>query len=170
MRKISITLLAGIVLIAAGVGGLLVSGVAGWTQTDEGSPGGQGWWGWPHGPMMRGFGRHHMFGPWSAPGPGGQTLPPVAGARTVDIVATDFAFNPAEVRVKAGEVVNLRVVNQGVTVHDLVIPFEGIWLIAPPGQTVISGFRSDVPGEYAFFCSVPGHREAGMVGRIVVTP
>ncbi|MDR7486077.1 MAG: cupredoxin domain-containing protein [Armatimonadota bacterium] len=170
MGKVSGTLLAGLVLMAIGVGGLVVSGITGWTQTDEGWPGGWGWWGWPHGPMMPGFGRHHMFGPWSAPGPGRGALPPVAGARTVDVVATDFAFNPAEVRIRAGEVVNLRLVNQGVTAHDLVVPSQGIWLVAPTGRTAVSGFRSDVPGEYEFFCSVPGHREAGMVGRIVVTP
>jgi nitrite reductase (NO-forming) len=94
----------------------------------------------------------------------------VAGARTVDIAAADFSFQPAEITVRAGEVVNLRLQNKGVTVHDLVIPSHGVWLVAPPGASVAAGFRADRPGEYEFYCSVPGHREAGMTGKIIVTP
>ncbi|MGQ0550058.1 MAG: cupredoxin domain-containing protein [Armatimonadota bacterium] len=137
----------GVLLIAIGILGLLIlSGLSwGWGGTD--------WWRWHHGPLMR-----------------GEVLPPIAGARTIDIVAGDFSFKPAEITIKAGEVVNLKLVNQGVTVHDLVVPAQGIWMVVPPEQSTTSGFRSDLQGEYQFFCSVPGHREAGMVGRIVVSP
>ena len=154
----------GVILIAIGLAGLLfLGGISG------GAPGGPGWRR-HHGPMMRGFGGPHMYRPWGRPGAGPQQLPPVAGARTIDIVATDFSSKPAEVSVKVGEVVNLRLINQGVTVHDIVVPAQGIWIVTPAGQSVASGIRFDRPGEYEFFCSVPGHREAGMIGRIVVTP
>ncbi len=161
----------GIVLIVIGIVGLLLVGASGfgasgWRERDD------TWWRGHHGPMMRGFGRYPIYGPWSGPGwgpgAGGQVLPPVAGARTVDIVATDFSFKPAEVSVKVGEVVNLRLANQGVTVHDLVVPGQGIWLVVPAGRSATTGFRTDRAGEYEFFCSVPGHREAGMIGRITV--
>jgi uncharacterized cupredoxin-like copper-binding protein len=120
--------------------------------------------------MMRGFGGHHMRDRWTGPGVRGSALPPVAGARTIEIVATDFVFKPSEITVKAGEVVNLSLVNQGTTVHDLLIPGHGLHLMAPPGQTAVSGFKPVRPGEYVFLCGIPGHREAGMFGRIVVTP
>jgi len=150
----------GVALVVIGFVGLLVLGTMGW-----GGPDGR----WGHGPMMRGYGRHPMFGyPW--PGGRGLQLPPVAGARTIEIVATDFSFKPAEVTVKAGEVVNLQLVNQGVAAHDLVVPSLGLWLAVPPGQSLTSGMKFDRPGEYELFCSVPGHREVGMIGRIIVTP
>jgi uncharacterized cupredoxin-like copper-binding protein len=120
--------------------------------------------------MMHGFGGGHMYGPWAQPGARGRGLPPVAGARTIEVQAADFTFSPAEITVKAGEVVNLTLVNRGVTVHDLVVPAYRIWLVAPAGQSATTGFRALRPGEHEFYCSVPGHREAGMVGRIVVTP
>ncbi len=41
-------------------------------------------------------------------------------------------------------------------------------VMAEPGRTARLDFEIAAPGEYEFFCSVPGHREAGMVGRIVV--
>ena len=31
-------------------------------------------------------------------------------------------------------------------------------------------FRIDTPGTYMIMCSVPGHAEAGMHGRLIVTP
>ena len=88
-------LIAGIVLMVAGVAGLIAIAPALW-YGEEGAvmPGPM-----MPGPRPRGFGEHHMIGPrW-----GGGPLPPVAGARTVDIVATDFAFTPSEITLKAGE-------------------------------------------------------------------
>src|SRR3990172_8317623 len=59
--------------------------------------------GGPKGKMRGGYGRHPMFGyPW--PGGRGLQLPPVAGARTLEIVATDFTFKPAEVTLKTREI------------------------------------------------------------------
>lgn len=178
MQKSGGRLIAGIVLIAVGIAGLLYIGRPEWVE------GGDEVWGgytWPMrppalrgprmgGPWMHGFGGRHMFGPWGRPGVRSGILPPVAGARTIEIEATDFAFNPAEISLRAGEVVNLTVVNRGTTVHDLVVPAAGIWLVVPAGRSVTTGFRADRLGEYEFYCSVPGHREAGMTGKIVVSP
>ncbi|MDQ7858793.1 MAG: cupredoxin domain-containing protein [Armatimonadota bacterium] len=162
----------GIALIVAGMVGLAVLSalVGGDAWAPFASDGGPDAWEW-RGPMGPGFGGPHM-GPWMwrRGGLGGGQIPPVAGARTVEIVATDFAFQPAEVTVRAGEAVNIRLVNRGVTAHDLLVPALEVWIVAPPGRSATSGLRLDQPGTYAFFCSVPGHREAGMVGRLVVTP
>ena len=39
----------------------------------------------------------------------------------------------------------------------------------PAGQTVTATIPADAaPGEYEFYCNVPGHKPAGMVGTLVV--
>ncbi|MCH7860368.1 MAG: multicopper oxidase domain-containing protein, partial [Proteobacteria bacterium] len=40
---------------------------------------------------------------------------------------------------------------------------------AMPGTTASVIFTATEPGEYEFFCTIPGHKEAGMVGRLIVT-
>ena len=36
------------------------------------------------------------------------------------------------------------------------------------GASSVTAFRADQAGEFAYFCSLPGHRPAGMEGKIVV--
>ena len=39
---------------------------------------------------------------------------------------------------------------------------------ASPGQSARAWFMPVRPGRYEFYCSVPGHRESGMVGTLIV--
>ena len=39
--------------------------------------------------------------------------------------------------------------------------------LTEPGTGVVH-LKIDEPGEYVIYCSVPGHREAGMVGTLIV--
>jgi len=96
----------------------------------------------------------------------GQAPGAVAGAPEVEVVAGDFAFSPAEVNVPAGGTVNLVLVNDGDLPHDITIPALGFRVEALPGTRVSASLTAG-PGEYEFFCSVPGHRDAGMGGLIV---
>ena len=36
------------------------------------------------------------------------------------------------------------------------------------GASSVTVFRADQAGEFAYFCSLPGHRQAGMEGKLVV--
>ncbi|MBI4277023.1 MAG: cupredoxin domain-containing protein [Armatimonadetes bacterium] len=159
---------------AVGIGGVLLILLL---VLGAGALGGWGmhgpWTGW--GP----WGRGGMGGPMHGPGPAGpwgtgttpgSTSSPVAGAPTVTADAVDFGFRPVEIRVAAGQAVNLALANRGAILHDLFIPALGVRAVAGPGQQGLAGLRADVPGTYEFYCSVPGHREAGMVGRLVVMP
>jgi Cu+-exporting ATPase len=85
------------------------------------------------------------------------------------VVARDGRFEPADLRIGAGEWVVLELVNEDPVVHDWMV--EGVPnLDAPtrPGQTSRLRFRLDTPGVYQVVCSIPGHAEAGMVGTLTV--
>ena len=89
---------------------------------------------------------------------------PSAGAITVD--ATEFAFDPDAIEVTADEEFTIALVNGGAVEHDFNIEGQEADPIATtPGETAEGSFQ--VPaGEYTFFCSIPGHREAGMEGTL----
>jgi cytochrome c oxidase subunit II len=94
---------------------------------------------------------------------------PVApGAREIDVDATSFEFGPPEIDVRAGEDVAI-VLSADDIEHDFVIDELDTHISAGPGETAEGGLRVDEAGRYTFYCSVSGHREAGMEGTLVVS-
>jgi nitrite reductase (NO-forming) len=77
--------------------------------------------------------------------------------------------NPT-LRVNDGDVVQVSLVNNDGIEHDVVFPeFKaGTDRVNRKGASSVTVFRADQSGEYAYFCSLPGHRQAGMEGKIVV--
>ncbi len=153
---------AGAVLILVAI---LAMGTGGW-----GMPGP---WAGPDGPSGPG-GWHrwmpHMGRGWNRSGGTGTAQPPVAGAPSVAVNLVDFGIRPVEIRVKAGQPLNLDLVNRGAILHDLTIPALSFQAVVQPGQRTTAALTARTPGTYEFYCSVPGHREAGMTGRLVVAP
>jgi hypothetical protein len=97
-------------------------------------------------------------------------IPPVEGARAVQITTTDAGCAPAEISVKVGETVTVRFVNASNGERTLIIPGQGILVEARAGQTVLTGLRTDRAGEFRFGCRAPGTRPAPPAGRILVAP
>ena len=69
----------------------------------------------------------------------------------------------------AGQV-DVRSPNESSTDHDIALEGNGV---SEKGEVVknggVSEFSVDLqPGEYTFYCSVPGHREGGMEGTLTV--
>jgi uncharacterized cupredoxin-like copper-binding protein len=86
--------------------------------------------------------------------------------QTVTITAHDIYFEPAEVHVKAGKV-TFNLPNEGAAEHDFSIDDLGIQVNLPAGST--QTVEADIPaGRYDFYCNIPGHKDAGMVGTLVV--
>lgn len=108
--------------------------------------------------------------PASAASPSGSAPAPVASAPTIEIAALDFGLRPAQLRIKAGQTVNVALANRGAILHDVTIPALQFRIVAQPGQRAVGSLTAARPGTYEFCCGVPGHREAGMVGRLVVVP
>ena len=87
---------------------------------------------------------------------------------TIDVTAKSFSFTPNQISVKAGDSKTL-VLNVKDVSHDFTVDNLGIHVAGKAGQTVQESLTFDKPGTYTFYCSVAGHREAGMVGTLTVT-
>jgi nitrite reductase (NO-forming) len=77
--------------------------------------------------------------------------------------------NPT-LRVAEGAVVQIGLINGDGVEHDVVFPeFKAATdKVNRKGASSVTVFRADQAGEFAYFCSLPGHRPAGMEGKIVV--
>jgi nitrite reductase (NO-forming) len=71
-----------------------------------------------------------------------------------------------------GETVQINLVNGEGAEHDIVIDQYGVRSNRVVGKGASSAvtFTASKTGEFAYFCSAPGHREAGMEGRVQVVP
>ena len=98
----------------------------------------------------------------------------------------EFAFRPAVIRVQAGRLITLRLVNRGqiahqfetvalrtvaVTVADNQIDVEapGLQMVRlQPGASATVQFLPRQRGRFPIVCTIEGHREAGMVGVLEI--
>jgi uncharacterized cupredoxin-like copper-binding protein len=121
----------------------------------------------------------------------GETAGPVQVRVVADDEGGDLAFEPKEIRARVGQTVRLVLDNQGLALHDFNVegmPVRSVMatgaehgghetgsegtalhVASDPGQSGELEFVPLEPGTYVFFCSVLGHREAGMEGRIIVS-
>ena len=78
----------------------------------------------------------------------------------------DLSWSQTEVTLKPGD--TIQVVNSGVLEHDFTVDELGIHEVLTPDPVTITIPDNAEPGEYEFYCSVPGHKEGGMVGTLIV--
>jgi len=96
-----------------------------------------------------------------------------AAAQSVTFKATEFRYEPKEGSAHAGEIVFV-VKNDGAIGHNFIIQDAANKKVAEvaivdPGTT--AQVRATMaPGTFAILCTLPGHREAGMVATLVVLP
>ncbi|MBI3972734.1 MAG: cupredoxin domain-containing protein [Chloroflexi bacterium] len=91
-----------------------------------------------------------------------------AGGSGLTVKATDFKFEPGQIKVAAPGTITITLDNRGQLEHDVVIEgVEGKLLVKPSAKGTAS-FKIAKAGTYNFACSVAGHKEAGMVGKLVV--
>jgi uncharacterized cupredoxin-like copper-binding protein len=87
------------------------------------------------------------------------------------LTLTEFKFTPDTLNVKVGEHVKVTLDNtKGTLKHDLKQADLNIDTAVEAGQTAMFEFTPTQAGTFTFICDVPGHKEAGMVGKIVVQP
>jgi uncharacterized cupredoxin-like copper-binding protein len=121
--------------------------------------------------------------------PFGTAGDPRTAKRTVRVEMGDnMRFTPAEIKVARGEVVRFVAANKGQVLHEMVLGTledlkkhaeamkkdpgmahdEANMLHVAPGKTGELGWQFTRAGTFYYACLVPGHFEAGMVGKIVV--
>ncbi len=114
-----------------------------------------------------------------------------AVVRTIEVSMGDsMRFTPALIEVREGETLRLVHRNRGKQLHEfvlgtreeleahaaLMLKFPGMEHDEPYMAHVAAGRRSEMvwtfdrAGEFEFACLIPGHYQAGMVGKIKVTP
>jgi nitrite reductase (NO-forming) len=81
----------------------------------------------------------------------------------------DGQINPT-LTANPGDVVQITLINDDGMLHDLRIDGldVGTEQFATLDDQQSFTFSADTPGEYTYFCSVPGHRQAGMEGSLII--
>ena len=93
-----------------------------------------------------------------------------AGEQSVDLSATEYAFDPSDLSVDAAGNVAFRVSNHGQQTHALEVEGNGIEEETEdiaPGESGTLTVDLEA-GEYEFYCPIDGHRDQGMEGELVV--
>jgi uncharacterized cupredoxin-like copper-binding protein len=114
---------------------------------------------------------------------------PRKASRVIKVdMADTMRFTPANITVKRGETVRLIPTNKGQVLHEMVLgtpeelrkhaelmkKFPGMEHDEPYMAHVKPGTSGEIvwqftqPGEFQFACLIPGHFEAGMVGKVTV--
>lgn len=122
--------------------------------------------------------------------PFGRAADPKKAKRTIKVEMSDgLRFSPAEITVKRGEVVRFIAVNEGKLMHEMVLGTmddlqkhaelmrkfpemehdEPHMAHVAPGKSGEMGWQFTKAGAFYYGCLVPGHFEAGMIGKIIVT-
>ena len=93
-----------------------------------------------------------------------------ASGETVDVTATEFAFDPSDIQLDAAGTYTFHLSNDGQMEHGFEIEGQGI---EEHTDTIGGGDTADVTvdlgeGEYEIYCPVDNHREMGMEGTVTV--
>lgn len=92
---------------------------------------------------------------------------PTADARELTVEASNFEFDPDDLEIAAQEETALELVSEQGP-HDFAVDGLGLVNEVADGESRVQRLRIDQPGNYTFFCTLPGHRDGGMEGTLVV--
>jgi uncharacterized cupredoxin-like copper-binding protein len=124
----------------------------------------------------------------------GQSRGAAPNVTRVDVVGTEMRFAPAVITTKIGQPVTVAFKNEGAVEHDwavLQMPVKNVHadvdddgthghhaadgsdptvhVAAMPGNVTEVTFVPEREGRYTIVCTVPGHKDAGMMGMLTVT-
>lgn len=100
----------------------------------------------------------------------GAAVSPEVLAELPAVTTPAFQFDMPDIKVRAGETVALRLDNTHGVPHSFDIDELNVHAQMPVGSSGLALFKPTKPGTYTYYCAIPGHREAGMQGTLVVEP
>ena len=87
----------------------------------------------------------------------------------ITVVGKEFSYDPATLNLKAGQLFTIILRNTGSIEHDIRVDDAKFRLTVPGNNAREKGLKVERPGTYQFYCSLPGHKSAGMKGELTVT-
>jgi manganese oxidase len=90
---------------------------------------------------------------------------------TFQVSLTEFAISPPMIHAPTGEPLSFEVTNEGTAPHTFAVDTgEGVQATAEiqPGEGATLEVAALQAGTYETFCTISGHRDAGMVGSLMV--
>lgn len=125
----------------------------------------------------------------AAPPSGDEAEPPAELARRITVTLSEYQFTPSRIELKAGELVELTLINKGTVTHEFVtqalsdlevavtvagVESETVGVVevemAPKSRAQLR-FTPDKPGEYPFACHADkpvDHATKGMTGVLII--
>ncbi|MGG1487269.1 plastocyanin/azurin family copper-binding protein [Peribacillus castrilensis] len=114
-----------------------------------------------------------------------ETIPKenMSSSYALEVKALDFSYEPRNISINQGEEYEITLKNVGKDEHDISIVSrdefnknnaedfheEGNFHVhAKAGESASAKIGSLPAGNYIFYCTIPGHKEAGMIGEITV--
>jgi uncharacterized cupredoxin-like copper-binding protein len=89
-----------------------------------------------------------------------------AASTTVTVKATEFRYALSKTKVSRGTV-TFKIKNAGHLKHDFKINGKKSKMVSPGGSTTLK-VSFGKAGRYTYLCTVPGHAQAGMKGKLTV--
>ncbi len=92
---------------------------------------------------------------------------PAAGAEFT-VVSNDIFFEPKTLTIPANTDAVVKLPNEGAAPHNFSIDALAIDVDQPAGDLSQQATINAAAGSYEYYCNVPGHKQAGMVGTLTV--
>lgn len=87
----------------------------------------------------------------------------------ITVSGKEFSYEPATLTLKAGQPYTIVLKNIGSVEHDITVDKVKFKLTVAGNNTREKGLKVEKPGTYQFYCSLPGHKSAGMKGELTVS-
>ena len=97
------------------------------------------------------------------------SINPTTKVKEFVVEGSEFKFDPATITVNKNDAVRIIFKNVGSASHNFVIPELDVKSkVVSGGGTDTVEFVVDKSGTFSFYCSISGHKSAGMEGKLEV--